>query len=368
MLSHFTKELTQSESVHVRYIPRYPMKVPFTGKRGLFALLALLVVLLTACEMPSAGPQDFLSDLSSKQTQRADTLWDITFAIAVVIFVIVEGLIVYALIRFRARPGREAKQFHGNTKVEIILTVIPSLILAGLAVPTVQTILENSERPEGALNVQVVAKQFWWEYNYPDLGVVTANELHIPVDQPTYVEITAATNDVIHSFWVPRLTGSQDAVPGRTNITLMTPTETGEFWGQCKEFCGLSHSRMRLRVIVETQEEFEAWVAEQKAEAVEPTDSLAQEGKELFLGSACAGCHAIGGTDAAGISGPNLTHLASRGTFAGAMFDLNEENLRRWVANAPALKPGVLMPSGTGELGLSQDDVNAIVAYLLTLE
>ncbi len=341
------------------------MKDPFAGRRRLLALLALLAVFAVACD---TGPQDFLTDLSSKQTQRADTLWDITFAIAAVIFVIVEGLIIFALFKFRQRPGREAAQFHGNTKVEIILTVIPSLILAGLAVPTVQTIMENSERPANALHVVVTAKQFWWEYTYPDLGITTANELHVPVDQPVYVEITAPANDVIHSFWVPRLTGSQDAVPGRTNITIFTPTETGEYWGQCKEFCGLSHSRMRLRVWVDEVADFEGWVAEQQEEAASPTDSLAAEGEELFLNGACAGCHTVSGTTAGGTTGPNLTHLLSRGTFAGAMLETNEQNLRTWVADAPSVKPGSIMPSGIGEMGLTQDDVNAIVAYLMTLD
>lgn len=341
------------------------MKVPFAGRRRLLALLALLAVFAVACD---TGPQDFLVDLSSKQTQRADTLWDITFAIAAVIFVIVEGLIIFALFKFRQRPGREAAQFHGNTRVEIILTVIPSLILAGLAVPTVQTIFENSERPANALHVVVTAKQFWWEYTYPELGITTANELHLPVDQPAYVEISAPINDVIHSFWVPRLTGAQDAVPGRTNITVITPVTTGEYWGQCKEFCGLSHSRMRLRVIVEESSDFEAWVADQRTDAVSPTDSLAAQGEELFLNGACAGCHTISGTTAAGTTGPNLTHLASRRTFAGAMLEMNEQNLRTWVADAPGVKPGSIMPSGIGEMGLTQEDVNAIVAYLMTLE
>jgi cytochrome c oxidase subunit 2 len=333
----------------------------------MFALLALLAVLAVACGDP-VGPQDFLSEQASKQAKRADSLWDVTFAIAAVIFVIVEGLIVYALIKFRQRPGKEAAQFHGNTKVEIILTVIPSLILAGLAVPTVQTIFANSERPANALNVTVTARQFWWQYDYTDLGVVTANELHLPVDQPAYFEVTAGTNDVIHSWWVPRLAGSQDAVPGRTNIVVITPEEEGEFWGQCKEFCGLSHSRMRLRVIVESQAEFEQWVADQKAEAVTSTQGSAIAGREVFMSSQCVGCHTIRGTEAAGTTGPDLTHFASRGTFAGAIFDTNQQNLVRWISDAPAEKPGSIMPSGLRDMGLTQEDVNAIVAYLLTLE
>lgn len=341
------------------------MRAPSAGKRTLFALAALLALVATGCDV---GPQDYLADLGGKQARAADGLWNITLAIAVVIFVIVEGLIIFTLFRFRQRPGREAKQFHGNTKLEITLTVIPSLILAGLAVPTVQTIFENSERPEDALNVTVVARQFWWEYQYPDHDLVTANELHLPVDRPAYIQITSATDDVIHSFWVPKLAGAQDAVPGRNNIALITPEETGEFWGQCKEFCGLSHSRMRLRVIVQEESEFEQWVEEQKQDAVAPDSADLERGQELVVNGQCAGCHAIQGTNAAGATGPSLTHLASRGTFAGAMFDLNEENLRAWIADAPSLKPGSLMPSGIKDMGLSQEDVDAIVAYLMTLD
>jgi cytochrome c oxidase subunit 2 len=342
------------------------MRVPFTGKRRLIALLAVLAVVGVACGDP-VGPQDFLARQSGSNAESADSLWDITFAIAAVIFVIVEGLIVYALIKFRQRPGVEAKQFHGNVKVEIILTVIPSLILAGLAVPTVQTIFENSKRPEGAVNISVTAKQFWWEYNYGDLGVVTANELHLPVDQPAYIEVTAATNDVVHSFWIPQLAGAQDAVPGRTNIVITTPTEEGVYWGQCKEFCGLSHSRMRLRVIVESQDEFEAWVADQKADAAEPTESLAQQGAELFVNGQCAGCHTIRGTNALGTTGPDLTHLMSRETFAGAIFEMDEGNLRAWVNDAPAQKPGSIMPA-FDTMGFQPGDLDAIIAYLMTLE
>lgn len=333
--------------------------------RFLFAL-ALFALLAVACE-PGA-PQDFLNHQSGVQAEKADRLWDITFAIAVVIFFIVEGLLVFTVIRFRQRPGREAAQFHGNTKLEIILTVIPSLILAGLAVPTVQTIFENAEVPEDSLNVTVVARQFWWEYRYEDFDVVTANELHMPVDRPVVFTLQGATDDVIHSFWIPRLGGTQDVVPGRENTLIYTPQETGEYLGQCKEFCGLSHANMRIKAFVHTQEDFEAWVAEQQEPAASPSDSLAQEGEELFMGQACIGCHAIEGTDAAGVSGPDLTHFASRTTFGGAMFRTDEENLQRWIADAPGMKPGVRMPSGTDELGLTQEQVRAIVAYLLTLD
>ncbi|MBA2725554.1 MAG: cytochrome c oxidase subunit II, partial [Actinobacteria bacterium] len=157
----------------------------YRGKRLLFAALAVFALFGAACS--SVGPQDFFATQQGSQADQADRLWDLTFGIAVVIFVIVEGLLVFTLFKFRQRPGREASQFHGNTKLEIILTIIPSLILAGIAVPTVQQIFDNSAKAEGSLEVRVIAHQFWWEYQYPDLDVVTANEMHLPVDKPIHL-------------------------------------------------------------------------------------------------------------------------------------------------------------------------------------
>jgi cytochrome c oxidase subunit 2 len=342
------------------------MKAPKAGKRRLLAVLALLALLAVACE--SNAPQDFLNNQSSNTTTDADRLWDITFWIAVAVFVLVEGVLVFTILKFRQRPGREAAQFHGNTKLEVVLTIIPSLILAGIAVPTIKTIFDAAEEPDNGLNITVVGRQFWWEYKYDDLELTTANEMHLPVGQPVVLNLEGLEEDVNHSFWIPRLTGAQDVVPTHANTLIFTPEETGTYLGQCKEFCGLSHANMRLRVFVQTESEFEAWVEDQKEDAASPTDSLAAQGEEIFLQQACAGCHTIQGTEALGQLGPNLTHLASRTTFAGAMFDRTDENLRKWVSDAPSMKPGVLMPSGTKELGLSAEDVNAIVAYLQSLE
>ena len=343
------------------------MRAPHAGKRRLLALLALLALFAIGCE--ADAPQDFLKDLSGNRAKDADRLWDFTFIIAVVIFFIVEGVLVLTLLKFRQRPGRQAAQFHGNTKLEVVLTIIPSLILAGVAVPTVQTIFEyEGARPDNALQVEVIAHQFWWEYRYPDLGVVTANELHIPVGQPVYLTITSALDDVNHSFWIPKLSGTQDSVPGRLNTLNFTAEEPGVFLGQCKEFCGLSHANMRLRVFAEESSDFQSWVAEQQEPAGTDRSGLAAQGEETFMQSACIGCHAVQGTDAAGIIGPDLTHFADRTTFAGAMFRNTEENLIKWVSDAPSVKPGAQMPSGVKELGLSPEDVEAIVAYLLTLK
>jgi cytochrome c oxidase subunit II len=332
-----------------------------------FAALGLLLVValvMTGCE--GRAPQDFLNHPVGEPAKDADRLWDIVFAIAVVIFVLVEAVLVFAVVKFRRRPGREAAQFHGNTRLEIVLTLIPALLLAGLAVPMVSTLFAAAEEQPGALQIRVVGKQFWWEYEYMDSGVITANELHIPTGTPIRLVIEGDPNDVIHSYWAPRLFGKQDVVPGRTNFINMEAPTPGTYWGQCTEYCGLSHANMRLRVIAQDPDEFEDWLALQEEPAAEPTSGAAAEGQKLFLENACAGCHAIEGTDAAARVGPDLTHLAGRSTFAGAMFETNEQNLVKWVTDAPGVKPGVKMPSFRGQL--TSEEVESIVAYLLTLE
>lgn len=340
---------------------------PRPMKRAFLLASSLALFILTACAEDT--PQGFL-DPEGPIARRADELWNITFGIAVVIFVIVQGLLIFAIVRFRERPGREARQFHGNTKVEIVLTVIPALILAGLAVPTVSTVLALSKKPTGdVLEIKVLARQFWWEYQYTDLGVVTANEMHVPVDTPVY--LTLEGDDVIHSFWIPKLTGKQDVVPGRTNNMQFEAEQAGKtYLGQCTEYCGLSHANMRLRVYTHSQDEFDTWVASQKQPAERPEDALAREGARVFLeedlpgGGRCTDCHAIQGTDAQATSGPDLTHFASRETFAGAIFQNTPQSLAAWLRDPPGVKPGAKMPA----YGLSEEQIDALVAFLRSLD
>lgn len=326
--------------------------------RRLLVLVGLCAAALAACA-PDA-PQDYLNHPEGPVAERQDFLWDLTFGVAVAIFVLVEGLLVYTVVRYRARPGRQASQFHGNTKLEVVLTLIPALILAGLAIPTLRTIFDLAREPANAMQVTVTAKQFWWEYDYVDQGFVTANELHIPTGTP--VRLRLEGDDVIHSFWVPRLAGKQDVVPGRINYLTIVADEPGRYKGQCTEFCGLSHANMRLEVVAHEQNDFQAWVADQQRPAEQA--ALADEGADIFLEGECVQCHAIAGTDAQGRSGPDLTHFASRRTFAGAIFPTNEENLARWLDDPPGVKPGALMP----DYGLSQSEIDALVAFLLSLE
>ena len=327
------------------------------------AFATLLGVIALACA--ENAPQDTL-DPAGEYARDPDRLWDLVFAIAVVIFVIVEGVLVYAVLKFRHKPERHAAQFHGNTKLEVVLVAIPAVILAGISIPTVSQIFSLAEEPPGDyLEVTVQGRQFWWRYDYPGLGVVTANELHIPVGEDVRVRLDGY--DVNHSFWVPRLAGAEDIVPGRTNFIRMKADEPGVYYGQCKEFCGLSHSRMRIKVFAQEQEDFDQWVEEQLAEA-EPPSGAAAEGAEIFANT-CTACHAVAGTDAApaddsALAGPNLTHFASRTTFAGAIFENNAENLRNWIDNPPAMKPGSTMP----DYGLSGEEIDAVVTYLQTLE
>jgi cytochrome c oxidase subunit 2 len=339
------------------------MRVPglFTAK-AVAPLACLTALLLGACA--EDAPQDFLNNQSGPAAKKADDLWDITFLVAVVIFFLVEGVLVALLFKYRHRPGREAAQFHGNTRLEIVLTIVPALILFGIAIPTVKTVFDLAEEPAGALQIRVIGKQFWWEYQYTELGFETANELHIPVDTPVRLTIEGAPDDVIHSFWVPRLSGTQDVVPGRINLLTIQADEPGNYFGQCKEYCGLSHANMRLRVIAQTQQDFDDWVSGQKQPAASPAGGLAAEGEEAFLNGVCVNCHAVQGTKAQNDLGPDLTHFASRATFAGALFKTNEANLARWLDDPPEIKPGAKMP----DYGLPQEEIDALVAYLMSLE
>nr|WP_274387625.1 cytochrome c oxidase subunit II [Salsipaludibacter albus] len=351
--------------------------------------------------------------------EAPDDLFKAVMVVAAVVFVFVQGLIIYTVVRYRRRSDDDElpKQVHGNTRLEIVWTVIPALILAGIAVPTVQQVFALAEEPEGAMTIEVIGHRWWWEYRYPDSGVITANELVIPVDTPIHLEMRAeeagsADRGVLHSFWVPALAGKQDVFPGRITTLNMQADTTGRFLGQCAEYCGLSHANMRNRAEVLEQDEFDQWVAEQQApsdvaaafaeltpeqleaqEVPEGVDEQVARGHYVFQ-SNCVACHGqISDTAVASAddfvprTGPNLTHLLSREEFAGAIFDLyfredpddpnsaftdevDVELLTSWVRNAPSLKamrPGDGIGMNSFE-SLPQDELDAVIAYLLTME
>jgi cytochrome c oxidase subunit 2 len=283
---------------------------------------------------------------------------------AVGVFIIVETLLLITIARFRARPGApEPKPVHGHTVLEISWTLAPALILVFIAVPTMRAIFSTSGRaPEGALRVQVIGHQWWWEYRYPTLNISAYNELHLPVQTSVQIELTSA--DVIHSFWVPRLGGKRDLIPGRTNRIAWRADSSGEYWGQCAEFCGASHANMRLRVVVQDDSVFQRWVDQQRAAPAAPAKGSPEEaGQQVFRRSPCIACHTITGLSQ-GKVGPDLSHVGGRATIAGAMFPNTADVLRRWIMNAPALKPGALMTPQA----LSPPDLNALIAYLQSLK
>lgn len=329
-------------------------------------LAVLALFLLAAAGCAKNAPLDTLRPASPIAQQIKD-LWDLVFISAVVVFVIVEGLIVVLLIRFRQRKGDDSlpKQVHGNTRMEVGWTILPAAILAVLAVPTVLTLFALAREAPDALKITVRGQQWWWHYEYPGSGVVTANELHIPTDRK--VLLTLESRDIIHSWWAPRLAGKQDVVPGWKNHLTIEASEPGTYEGECVEYCGLSHANMRLKVIAHTPAEFQQWLTDQAKPAATPAGGDAAEGRRVFLAQACTGCHVIRGTSAAGTVGPDLTHFASRTTFASGMFERTDENLRKWLVDAPGMKPGSKMPAGVAELGLSQRDVELLVAFLQSL-
>ncbi len=387
-------------------VRRVPASVPAAseaaeGKRALrkkvrlVVALAALAVALAACSQNA--PQDSLKP-AGPYADKINDLFTPVFWVAAAIFFLVEGGIVFLLIRYRHRKGREGlpSQVHGNTRLEIAWTIVPALILAGVAVPTVATIFDLSHRPSGdVLNVNVIGHQWWWEFDYPGLKVITANELHIPVGRPVYVTLCSAGAGyqkdvgapstcepggagaqpagigyaVIHSFWVPELAGKQDVIPGRTNHLVLQADNPGTYSGQCAEFCGLSHANMHFRVIAQAPADFDAWVAAQQQAAAVPSGGLALQGYQLFSDptkTQCIACHAVQGIQNAQANGaPNLTHFASRDCFAGCIFDNHDpKQVAAWLRNPRAVKPGSFMPN----YHLSEDQIRALVAYLESLK
>jgi cytochrome c oxidase subunit 2 len=253
--------------------------------------------------------------------------------------------------------------------VELAWTVIPVLIVVGLFLATAHVIasIQNVTRSPGSLEVVVIGHQFWWEYRYPDLKIVTANELHVPVSDPAHPTptfLTLLSADTDHSFWVPRLAGKTDLIPNHPNRLWIDPHEAGLFLGQCAQYCGTQHAKMLLRVYVQPREEFERWVREQRHSADASRESaITSNGQRVFESTACINCHTVSGTAANGRFGPDLTHLMSRDTIAAGAAPNTPENLRLWIRNPNAIKPGSKMPA----MGLSDQDVNAVTAFLETL-
>ena len=328
--------------------------------------------------------------------ERQLLLFNVLLWVMVAVFIIVEGVLVYAAIRYRRRPGQELpNQTHGNMTLEITWTIIPTILIMALGIWSVITIYEFDEPPASAdvLHVNVTGHQWWFEFEYEDAGggkrIVTANELRVPVDRA--VRLTLESDDVLHSFWIPKLAGKIDVVPTRTNhLWFQADSDKidslpATFYGQCAEFCGIAHALMKFRVRVLSQEGYDAWV---RNYGPPPANTeQAKQGQRVF--GNCVMCHSIDGENdsqaqasrkqaflsgGALVPAPNLTDLRTRESLAAGLLDLNKETLKRWVRNPEDVKPGNYMKSraahlyGTGELSLSDSDLDAVVAYLLNLQ
>jgi len=338
---------------------------------GIVVLLAGGLLAASLCfgapDNPSRLPSIF--DPRSTPSKSIDHLSYFVLSITGLIFVVVFALLIYVVMKYRKRPGdegREPAQVYGSTQIELAWTVIPILIVLVLFLATARVIhsIQDAPKPEGALEVVAIGHQFWWEFRYPQLGVVTANELHIPVSEaahatPTFLTLLSADTD--HSFWVPQLAGKTDLIPNRVNHMWMDPYETGIFLGQCAQYCGTQHAKMLLRVYVDSPEEFATWVRRQNQPAV--LDANVTAGRRVFETTACINCHAIEGTVADGRFGPDLTHLMSRQTIASGAAENTKANLRLWIQKPDAIKPGSLMPA----MQLKNADLDALVDYLQTL-
>jgi cytochrome c oxidase subunit II len=351
--------------------------MPFPRASGLgrkllpLSLGVALVALLSGCAnvpyttvMPKTEAARLIQDL-----------YVLIFWLAVIVFIGVQGGLVYMLWRFRARPGHELpEQTHGNTTLEIGWTIAPAVILVIMAVPTIQTIFALEGAPPASpdgnppLVVEVTGRQWWWEFRYPEVKLpngeplTTANEMVIPTGRTVYLSITS--DNVIHSFWVHQLMGKIDAMPNHENRLWFTAEDPGQYFGQCAEYCGVQHAQMRMNVIAMTPTDYQAWVA-QSSRPGEPETDIAKAGAEAFVTNGCAGCHTIDGNPTAiGKIGPNLSHFGSRTTLAAGILPNTPENLAAWIQDPQAIKPGSFM---TNQLVRPQD-VEALVAYLHSLK
>jgi len=300
---------------------------------------------------------------ASPQAEAISHLFTVTLVVCGIIFAIVVGLISYGLMRFRWREGeRDPSQVAGNRKVEIVWTVIPFLIVVLLFVMTARTMSFSDPPPAPQSDLIVIGHQWWWEVRYPESGVVTANEIHIPVGKAICVELQSA--DVLHEFWVPELARKMTTVPGHPNHIWLQADKPGTFLGVCSEFCGTQHAWMRFVVIAEDAVKFEAWQQAQLAPAPVPPGGAAAKGLALFQQMTCASCHAIGGTGSTARVAPDLTHFASRSQFGAGVAENTAGNLRRWLTNPQAVKPGALMPN----FKLNDEQLSDLVGYFETLK
>jgi cytochrome c oxidase subunit 2 len=316
----------------------------------------------------AGAPANIFAPLSTPAS-RISELSYFVLLVTGTIFAIVVVLTLFVVVRFRRRSDddlREPPQFFGSNRLETAWTIVPILIVLVLSLTTTRVILsvQSAPRPPDALDVTVIGHQWWWEFRYPSLGIVTANELHVPASDPrspTPTWLTLLSADVAHSFWVPRLAGKTDLIPNQVNHMWIAPSTPGTYVGQCAEYCGTQHAKMLLRVYVHPRAEFDRWAHAQGDPIASPASVAA--GKRVFQHMGCVNCHAIAGTIANGRYGPDLTHLMSRTTLAAGAALNSPQTLRAWIRDPNRIKPGAHMPA----MQLTERQVSELVDYMLTL-
>jgi cytochrome c oxidase subunit II len=317
----------------------------------------LLAIIASACS--DSAPSTLHPE--GPGAHRIAGLWWFMFWVSALVVAVVTALIVMGVLRGRTSRAQHSPDTPGWTTRLVVLggVVVPVIVLSVLWILTLSDMsaLSQTGRP-ATLRVQVVGHQWWWEVRYPAVGVITANDLHIPVGEPVAVELT--TDDVIHSFWVPQLTGKTDLISGRTTRMWIQADRPGVYRGQCAEYCGLQHANMAFYVVADPPRRFRDWLTREGQPAATPTDATPARGRDVFLSSACAGCHTIRGTAAEGDVGPDLTHVGSRISIGAGTLPRTSGNLAIWISDSQAVKPGNLMPP----IPLSADELEAIVAYL----
>ncbi len=350
---------------------RRPERLPHRARTLAWLIPALALVLAGCGNLPYST-----TTVYGDHARRIYELMVPVFWMALGVFVIVEGMLLYTILRFRrGRNQNMPAQVHGNTQVEIMWTIAPALVVLVVAVLTFRTQAANSQIPNNAMQVRAIGHQWWFEFRYPRQGVdgeelVTAAEMYIPVGRP--VAVTLEATDVIHNFWVPKLAGKTYMIPGKTNFITFTAEAPGIYRAVCAEFCGEAHALMRFRVVALPVEEYDRWVAQKNIPPAAPAEAAGDvgRGQAIFLDAKkqCISCHAVSGTNAKGVVGPNLTYYGSRLTIGSGILPYSTEHLTRWMNEAYAIKPGNLMSRVITKewiaQNLNQQEIADLVAYL----
>jgi cytochrome c oxidase subunit 2 len=320
------------------------------------ALLALVVV-AAGC----AGGQPDIFRPGGSAGQEIKTLSIQIFAILAIVLVVVWALLAFVIIKYRRRPEADVSQTRGNLTIEIVWTLIPAIIVTVLFVLTVQATRQLA-MPDPGAQFTTVGHRWWWEFDFPDQGFKTANEVYVAVGRPTSIDVESV--DVIHSFWVPQMGGKVDMIPGHVNHIRFVPLKEGKYLGECSEFCGAQHGKMRFLFVVVSPEEYSAWAHDQAQPAAQPAGAEAVAGGELIQTIACGSCHTIRGTSLKGTFGPDLTHFGSRSGIAAYTLPNTSQNLLAWLQDPQAIKPECTMPT----IPLPLREQQQLVAYLEELK